>query len=44
MMNCYLLTQTVLLRNQKMFMKNCLGTKTIGKIQSFLMRLIKSYW
>ena len=36
-------------KNQKMFMKNlsgkiCLTLVIIQKIQSFLMRLIKSYW
>ena len=48
-MNCYLLTQTVLLmkKNQKIFMKSflstniCLVSVTIQKIQKFLMRLIK---
>ena len=44
-LNCYLLTQTVLLikSNQKMFMTNFLSTKTCLTliIQSFLIRLIK---
>ena len=50
MLNCYLLTQTVLLmkcKRQKMFMKNflstyiCLTLVTFQKIQSFFKRLIK---
>ena len=47
MLNCYSLTQTVLLmkENQKMFINNlsgkiCLTLVVIQKIQSFLMRLI----
>ena len=51
MLNYCLLTQTALLmeKNQKMFMKNlsgknCLTLVIIQKIQSFLMKLIKSYW
>ena len=48
-LNCYLLTQTLLLmkQNQKMFRKNFLSTSIcltlvhIRKIQSFLMRLMK---
>ena len=49
MLNCYFVTQTVLLmkKNQKTFMKSfwngkiCLTLVTFEKIQSFLMRLIK---
>ena len=43
-------TDSLYLQNQKMFMKNflstniCLTLVTIQKIQSFLTRLIKSYW
>ena len=46
MLNCYLLTQTVLLY-EELFMKNflsgkiCLNLVIIQKIQGFLMRLIK---
>ena len=46
MLNCYLLTQTVL-RNHKMFMRSFLSGNislalvTVQKIQSLFMRLIK---